>query len=212
VPAPSSSLISAVLGDLADLPACDRDALAGGIPQLLAHLAWVPDPRDPRGVRHSLVSLLATAVAAALTGATSFAAIAEWIADVPRDVLDAFGIRYNWFARAQEIPDEATLRAVLGQLDAVAFTAATGAWLKSLAGVQTDTEQTVAGPSARRPRREQVAVDGKALRGTITPAQDGPGTCWRPAPACTAWSWPRSRSMARPTNCRRSNRCCGRWT
>ena len=75
MPAPSSSLISTVLGDLAGLPEADRDALADRIPQLIAHLAWVPDPRDPRGVRHSLTSLLATAVAAVLTGATSFTAI-----------------------------------------------------------------------------------------------------------------------------------------
>ena len=43
MPAPSSSLISAVLGDLAGLPEADRDALADKIPQLIAHLAWVPE-------------------------------------------------------------------------------------------------------------------------------------------------------------------------
>lgn len=69
MPACSSSLIFAVLGDLAGLPAAGREVLAGRIPQLMAHLAWIPDPRDPRGVRHSLCSLLAVAVAAALGGA-----------------------------------------------------------------------------------------------------------------------------------------------
>jgi hypothetical protein len=38
----------------------------------------VPDPRDPRGVRHPLTSLLLAAVAAVLAGARSFAAIGEW--------------------------------------------------------------------------------------------------------------------------------------
>lgn len=55
---------------------------------------------------------------------------------------------------------------MLERLDATAFTAATGAWPHSLAQVQADTEQAAAGPSARRPRRRSIRVDGKALRGT----------------------------------------------
>lgn len=51
----------------------DYDVPAERIPQLMAYLTWVPDPRDARGVRPSLASLLATA---ALTGARSFTAIA----------------------------------------------------------------------------------------------------------------------------------------
>lgn len=167
MPAPSSSLICAVLGDLAGLPAADRDLLADGIPQLLAYLAWVPDPRDPRGVRHSLTSVLVTAVAAVLAGARSLAAIAEWAADVPAGVLQVLGIRYDPLSRVHQVPDEATIRDVLERLDATAFTAATGAWLKSLAERQADTEQAAAGPWARKPpRRASVQVDGKALRGT----------------------------------------------
>jgi predicted transposase YbfD/YdcC len=166
VPAPSSSLISAVLGDLAALPVVDRQLFADQVPQLPAYLAWVPDPRDPRGVRHSLASLLATAIAAVLAGARSLAAIAEWVADVPAEVLDVLGIRYDPLSRLHQVPDEATFRDVLQRLDATAFTAATGAWLKSLAESQADPESMVAVPSARRPRREHIAVDGKALRGT----------------------------------------------
>ncbi|MGC4896984.1 transposase family protein [Micromonospora sp. DT31] len=41
---------------------------------LLQALAAVPDPRDPRGVRHPLTALLAVAVCAVMAGATSFAA------------------------------------------------------------------------------------------------------------------------------------------
>jgi predicted transposase YbfD/YdcC len=170
VPACSSSLISAVVGDLASLPAADRAALAERIPQLVAYLAWVPDPRDPRGVRHTLTSLLATAVAAALSGATSFAAIGEWIADVPAEVMAALGIRCDPLARRYEPPDEATIREVVERLDATAFTAATGGWLKSLADLRDGTERQAgrraAVPATLRPRREQVVVDGKALRGT----------------------------------------------
>jgi predicted transposase YbfD/YdcC len=171
VPVCSSSLIRAVLGDLAGLPAADRGVLVGNIPQLMAHLAWVPDPRDPRGVRHSLCSLLSVAVAAALTGATSFTAIGEWIADAPPEVLSALGVRYDPLSRVHRVPDEATIRAVLERLDASAFTAATGAWLDSLSKAQDDAgqaagEQAAAVPSGRRPRRRSIKVDGKSMRGT----------------------------------------------
>jgi DDE_Tnp_1-associated len=68
VPALSSSLITPALEQLAGLHACDRERLGGGCASLAGHLARVPDPRDRRGVRHSLTSLLLTAVAAVLAG------------------------------------------------------------------------------------------------------------------------------------------------
>src|SRR3989442_14034528 len=49
---------------------------------LLHALAAVPDPRDRRGVRYRLSSLLAVAVCAVLAGAATFAAIADWAADL----------------------------------------------------------------------------------------------------------------------------------
>ncbi|MGJ3558076.1 transposase family protein [Streptomyces sp. INA 01156] len=59
-----------------------RPALAEGeCPDLLSPLAQVSDPRDPRGLPHPLVGLLAIAAAAVLIGATSRLAISEWAAD-----------------------------------------------------------------------------------------------------------------------------------
>src|SRR6266511_1217771 len=46
---------------------------------LLVALAAVPDPRDPRGTRYPLVSMLAVAVWAVLAGACTFAAITDWL-------------------------------------------------------------------------------------------------------------------------------------
>ena len=77
MPAVSSSLISPALEKLEELPGGDRVLLAGQCPSLAGHLAEVPDPRDPRGVRHTLASLLLAAVAAVLAGARSFTAIGE---------------------------------------------------------------------------------------------------------------------------------------
>ena len=44
---------------------------------LLAALARVPDPRDPRGVRYPIVAMLTVVVAAMLAGARSYAAIGD---------------------------------------------------------------------------------------------------------------------------------------
>ncbi|MFG2425045.1 transposase family protein, partial [Streptomyces sp. NPDC048448] len=53
------------------------------MPGLLERLAEVPDPRDPRGVRHALVVVLALTACAVLAGARSLLAVGEWIADAP---------------------------------------------------------------------------------------------------------------------------------
>lgn len=47
---------------------------------LFVALAVVPDPRDPRGRRYPLLSILAVAVCAVLAGACTFAAVADWVA------------------------------------------------------------------------------------------------------------------------------------
>jgi len=77
VPALPSSPITAALEQLQDLPAGDRAALASQCPDLAEYLERVPDPRDPRGVRHTLTSLLLAAIGAVLAGAQSLAAVGE---------------------------------------------------------------------------------------------------------------------------------------
>ena len=89
MPALSSSPISAALEQRGDLPAGDRALLAGECPSLLEYLQQVPDPRDPRGARYSLTSLLLARVAAVLAGVQSLAAVGEWISDAPPQVLAA---------------------------------------------------------------------------------------------------------------------------
>ena len=48
---------------------------------LLAVLRDVPDPRYKRGIRHPVGSILAVAACAVISGAKSFVAIAEWVAE-----------------------------------------------------------------------------------------------------------------------------------
>ncbi|MGW0806047.1 transposase family protein [Nonomuraea sp. NPDC002799] len=124
--------MSAVLDHVAALSQAQREMLTARLPQLVHYLAWIPDPRDPRGVRHSLTSLLSAAIAAALSGSTSFAAISEWIADAPVMVLVGLGIRWNPLRCAHEVPDESTLRVLLEALDATAFAAVCGSRLADL--------------------------------------------------------------------------------
>jgi predicted transposase YbfD/YdcC len=167
VPALSSSLISPALEQLRDLRAAGRALLPGECPSLAWCLQQVPDPRDPRGVRHTLTSLLLAAVAAVLAGAQSLAAVGEWVADAPPQVLAGLGIRRDPLTGRFQPPAEATIRRVLESVDAGALEAAVGSWL---AGQLKTSDQR---PRPGRPARRALAVDGKALRGTRHASGDG---------------------------------------
>ena len=160
VPALSSSLISPALEQLRDLPAGDRGLLAGECPSLAECLERVPDPRDPRGVRHTLTSLLLAAIAAVLAGAKSFTAIGEGAADAPPQVLGPLGVRRDPLTGRFAPPDEATIRRVLESVDAGALAAAVGSWAAG--------RLRAAGPGLRQGRRVRraLALDGKTVRGT----------------------------------------------
>src|SRR6266508_2549681 len=77
---------------------------------LLVALAAVPDPRDPRGTRYPLVSMLAVAVCAVLAGACTFAAITDWVRDLDRPAWGRLGF-------TDRVPTQ------LGSLDKVLFVA-----------------------------------------------------------------------------------------
>ena len=55
--------------------------------------ALIPDPRDPRGVRHSLASVLALVLMAMLSGSETLVSAARWIAAADQDLLAAAGAR-----------------------------------------------------------------------------------------------------------------------
>jgi hypothetical protein len=87
VPAPSSSPIPAA----AQRPAAPATLAPDQCRSLLEHLAQLADPRQRRGRRHALGTVLAVAARAVLAGATALAAIAEWAADAPASNLVARG-------------------------------------------------------------------------------------------------------------------------
>ena len=153
MPALSSCLISPALEQLRDLPAGDRMLLAGECLSLPECLQLVPDPRDARGVRHTLTSLLLAAAAAVLAGAQSLTAVGEWVADAPPQVLAALGIRRDPLTGRFQPPAEATIRRVLEAVDAAALDKAVGSWLASrlaAAGQQPGTRPCSARSTSTR--------------------------------------------------------------
>jgi predicted transposase YbfD/YdcC len=152
VPADRSSPIPAAAAD----PGHARPLAVGECPGLLERLAMLPDPRDRRGRRHTLASVLAVSAAAVVAGARSVTAIAEWASDAPRPILAALGVRCDPLTRRCHVPGEATIRRVLARVDGDRFDRAIGAWL-------ADRLRPL-------PHRRVIAVDGKTLRGS---ARDG---------------------------------------
>src|SRR5438552_967362 len=121
---------------LTDVDACD----------LLTALASVPDPRRRRGVRYRLTSLLAVAVCAVLAGACTFAAIADWAADLDPPARLRLGF-------AGPIPVGSTVWRLLIRLDAQILQAVLTGWLRA---------QLTPPPSMpSRRARVVIAVDGK---------------------------------------------------
>lgn len=114
---------------------------------LLDLLGRVPDPRDPRGVRHPLGGLLATAICAVIAGARSFAAMGGWAIDAGTGVLGSLGLSHR-------VPDEATFRRVFARVDADLLDRLLGAWMFTRTALVGD--------------RRVIAIDGKSVRGART--------------------------------------------
>jgi predicted transposase YbfD/YdcC len=120
--------------------------------QFLDIFRGLPDPRDPRGVRHDLVFILAASTIAILAGATGFRALADQIADLPPTVLCALGSRWNWFHDTYNCPSPSAIRAVFAQIDVEELERRIGGWL--FARARRDTDDLLV-----------LALDGKVLRG-----------------------------------------------
>ena len=113
---------------------------------LVQVLRSVTDPRDRRGVRHDLLTVLSLAVTGVLAGCRSLTAIWEHATDLTAADLEALGL-----AAGQALPSESTIRRVLQNLDPADVDAHLRSWLCTRTG-------TI---NARR----VIAVDGKTMRG-----------------------------------------------
>jgi len=110
------------------------------------------DPRDPRGLRHEFVFILAAATLATLAGAKSCREIADHAADLPIPILKALGAQWNWFHQKYACPSVSAIRALFAQIDIEELEHRIGVWLFV---------------RARRHQSGQLvlALDGKVLRG-----------------------------------------------
>lgn len=189
----------------------------GRLPGLLS---LVPDPRDPREIRHAVASVLAVATAAVLAGCKSVLAIAERASEAPQKLLAALGVRRSWPGARYRAPHLATFRRVLRHADACAVDAVIGSFLAEIAGfaslARTDDDPGPAGPGSgsagSSSREQQVPLAGAASMDGKT-AWGAPGRRAGGAPAIGAGprQWPGGRRPAgrlrtRPTKSPRSGK------
>ena len=113
------------------------------------------DPRDRRGVRHSLFTVLSLAITGVLAGCRSLTAIWEHTTDLTAADLEALGVEAG-----RALPSESTIRRVLQDLDPADVDAHLRSWFYTRTG-------TIEG-------RTVVAVDGKTMRGARTNENPAP--------------------------------------
>ncbi|WP_232323972.1 transposase family protein [Catenuloplanes japonicus] len=111
----------------------------------LAALTKVPDPRDPRGIRYPLSAVLTVAVCAVMAGASSFAAITDWLHDLDESARVRLGF-------GDGVPAGTTMWRLLIRLDPTLLTSVLAGWVHSRTCRQ--------GLPPRRYRRV-IAVDGR---------------------------------------------------
>jgi predicted transposase YbfD/YdcC len=137
---------------------------ADTITDLRPFLNAVPDPRSRRGCWCSLTCILPGCACAAISGAKSVDALAEWGQRAHDTVLAAIGVRPHPLAWRRS-PSAPTIDRVLCQIDGGALDTAIGAYLADRHQGATNTDDTDA-EDAPAPRLPAIALDGKALKGS----------------------------------------------
>lgn len=140
--------------------------------ELVAMLGEVADPRHPRGVRHGIGTVLAVTVFAALAGARNFRECGDRAADLPQELLELAGCRQNPVSGRHVAPSEPTIRRIAHDIDADAADERVCAWLRRRAAVPAVTDDET-GPDADGERLVAVAMDGKTVRNTAAPGDEG---------------------------------------
>ena len=98
---------------------------------LVQVLRNITDPRDRRGVRHNLSTVLSLAVTGVLAGCRSLTAIWEHATDLTASDLEALGLEEG---EGQALPLESTICRVLQDLDPADVDAHLRSWLCTRTG------------------------------------------------------------------------------
>lgn len=134
-----------------------------------AQLQTITDPRKKRGVRYSVALILTLVVVAKLAGETTLSGTAQWVR-----------LRGDWLAEQLQLsrttfPCAATYSNVLRQVDAEEVTVLIRQCLtRRSSPKQQEGGTTVGALATRRQLTQQVALDGKTLRGTRDRWQEKP--------------------------------------
>lgn len=152
---PIAAVLDALHHDVPNAPTGPDEVTERDRRDLAEVLTAVPDPRRRRGVRHPFTPLLAATVCAMLAGSRSFAAIAEWIADLSATARSDLGL-------TGPVPAGTTLWRLLTALDPTALQDTLGTWLRARLSWRPNRSDR-----RRRPGRRVLAVDGKAMRATL---------------------------------------------
>jgi predicted transposase YbfD/YdcC len=155
---PSAVVGADVVGVLVAVAAVEAEVSGEG---LLGCFARVRDPRDPRGVRHSLSSILGLATAAVAAGQILLVEITSWIGAADQGLLAAMGCRRNGLG-VYTAPHRDTVERVFAGLGAQGLAAQVSA--HQLRG--TDIRPTGA-PISGPVLLPAIAVDGKAMKGAV---------------------------------------------
>jgi predicted transposase YbfD/YdcC len=156
----------------------ERGAACGGS-VMEKVFAAVPDPRDPRGVRHSLACILALVMTAMICGNETLIAVTCWIEAADQELLAAAGARVLADGTRQA-PCPRTVTRVLGQAnpdavdDAVCRHLADGERALQAAGPGDEQDQQEEEEQEDREEEApalmpQVISDGKYVRGARRP-------------------------------------------
>lgn len=145
------------------------DPGATGARKLIAMLGGIADPRDPRGIRYRIGTVLAVMVFAVLAGARNFREIGDRAADLPQELLALAGCPTHAVTGQYIAPSEPTTRRIAHDIDADAADAQVCAWMhaEAMAAAIANGAGGVGEDSAQE--LVAVAMDGKVIRNTIAP-------------------------------------------
>jgi predicted transposase YbfD/YdcC len=115
----------------------------------------VPDPRDRRGRVHPLPVVLSLAACATVAGHGRPTEIGEWCRDASQDLLAALGARFDALSGRYLAPGKDTVTRVLARIDPDILDCTLCAFQAELAACPEPG-----------PGNEQIALDGKVLRGS----------------------------------------------
>jgi len=130
-------------------------------PPLMDILKQIPDPRQPKGKRYSLASILALVCMANMCGYKSYSTISEWGKNYGSQMLKVLGFRPRAKGKRLRPPCAATLNKLFRRLELKALESKLSQWAEQLLSLLP--------PPPSESEKEEAfafAIDGKTLRGS----------------------------------------------